>query len=248
MSQHLIAYQYDTDKSQLYLDNYERHFGSLVDRDTNLLELGINEGGSLFMWRDYFCRGKIVGLDINQVSIDDPTGRIHVYQGDQRDLGLLDRIGVDCAPDGFDIIIDDASHIAEFTKASFWHLFEHHLKPGGAYVIEDWRVGYWEAWDDGARYRPPGATRVWPHRLSPKPRPRSTFPSHDYGLVGFTKQLMDELGMDAITNPARGAPPPQRLPRFRRMEICPGQVFIVKATKQDHDRVREQWRGPAGHS
>jgi hypothetical protein len=34
----------------------------------------------------------------------------------------LDRIAGERAPDCFDIIIDDASHIAEFTKISFWHL------------------------------------------------------------------------------------------------------------------------------
>ena len=28
---------------------------------------------------------------------------------------------------GFDIIIDDALHMAELTCVSFWHLFLHHL-------------------------------------------------------------------------------------------------------------------------
>src|SRR5438309_8699047 len=50
------------------------------------------------------------------------------------------------APEGFDVIIDDCSHIGELTRISFWHLFEHHLKPGGLYVIEDWSTGYWDSW------------------------------------------------------------------------------------------------------
>jgi hypothetical protein len=70
------------------------------------------------------------------------------------------------------------------------------------------------------------------------------FPSHDYGMVGLVKQLIDELGMDAITNPQRNGPPPQRFPKFQRMEVCPGQVFIVKATEQDIELVADSLRHP----
>jgi hypothetical protein len=289
MEQDLRAYEYRAEKHQLYLNNYRRHFGYAAKQHIKLLELGIYRGGSLLLWRDYFQNGKIVGLDLEHVEIDDPTGRISVYQGDQRDLALLDRIAAECGPDGFDIIIDDASHIAEFTKISFWHLFDNHLKPGGSYVIEDWRVGYSESWPDGAKYRWPNPTQARPRRLSPPlPDPKipshndgmvslakqlvnalgvdaitnparrlyhkfnanpgrlyywlkykSHFPSHDYGMVGLVKQLMDELGMDAITDPARNGVPPQRFPRFQRMEVCPGQVFIVKATETDRHLLAE---------
>ena len=58
MGQNLIAYKYDTDKSQLYLNNYKRYFQSLADQDVKLLEIGINKGGSLLMWRDFFRNGK----------------------------------------------------------------------------------------------------------------------------------------------------------------------------------------------
>jgi hypothetical protein len=244
MGRNLIAYEYDTDKSQLYLNNYERHFGPLADRNIRLLELGIHKGGSLLMWRDYFANGQIVGLDLQRVDVKEPMGRVHTYQGDQRDLKLLNRIGAEHAPEGFDIIIDDASHVAEYTKISFWHLFDSHLKGGGIYVIEDWRVGYWDAWPDGARYETPGGAPALLFRLfrrhgQNKPR----FLSHSYGMVGLVKQLMDELGVDAITNPARGGPSPQRFPRFQRMEVCPGQVFIIKATQHDDDLVAAQLRG-----
>ena len=57
------------------------------------------------------------------------------------------------APEGFDIIIDDASHFGDLTKIAFWHLFDNHLKPSGLYVIEDWGTGYWSDWTDGKTYR-----------------------------------------------------------------------------------------------
>ena len=37
------------------------------------------------------------------------------------------------APEGFDIIIDDASHFGDLTKIAFWHLFDNHLKPSELY-------------------------------------------------------------------------------------------------------------------
>jgi hypothetical protein len=241
MERSLTAYEHDTDKSQLYLNNYTRNFISLADEEIRLLELGIDKGGSLVLWRDFFRKGVIAGLDVNHVDIHDSSGRIRVYQGDQRNLSLLDRIAQECAPNGFDIIIDDASHIGEFTKISFWHLFDNWLKPGGLYVIEDWRVGYWQAWHDGARYKAPGSGKSWLRRIFKRPALR--FPSHDCGMVGFMKQLMDELGMDAITNPARNGPSPQKFPKFQRMEVCPGQVFITKATDEFDHLVAAQWQG-----
>jgi SAM-dependent methyltransferase len=246
---------YNTDKPSfdVYFRNYERLFGPLAGRKIHLLELGISQGGSLELWRDYFRKGTIAGIDISPVRLDDPTGRIHVYRGLQQDTALLDRVRKETAPDGFDIIIDDCSHIGEFTALSFWHLFDRHLKPGGLYVIEDWGAGYMRGMPDGKAYRPPFPVTSFRSRLRPfvetvvaRPsvvrRPllkrvihavmnrlvRLRFRSHSYGIVGFVKQLVDEAGMDDITAPAWGTPP-ARASKFSSMQISHGQVFIVKA-------------------
>lgn len=240
MEKSLDAAGYDTDKSRLFLQNYQTYF-SRFNGAVTLLELGIFHGGSLLLWRDYFSAGTIVGLDLNPVEVRDPSGRIKVYQGRQEDVELLDRIGTETAPDGFDVIIDDASHLAEPTSISFWRLFERHLKPGGIYIVEDWRVGYWGGWPDGA---PPGTVdRQNPiARMLQKRDNSARFKSHDYGLVGFVKQLIDELGADAYTHPSRGSTEPHRAPRFRSVEYFPGQVFVVKATADDDVLVAEPWQ------
>src|SRR6185503_13004270 len=116
----LNANTYDTDKAEHghYLRNYEDYFQPLLNREVKLLELGVYKGGSLLLWRDYFPQGLIVGLDLAQVQIDDPSGRIRTYQGMQQDTQLLDLIGQETAPEGFDVIIDDCSHIGELTRIS----------------------------------------------------------------------------------------------------------------------------------
>jgi SAM-dependent methyltransferase len=249
--------RYDTDKlvHTHYLSNYQEHFGRLADQEVRLFELGIKNGGSLLLWRDYFKKGQIVGLDIEPVRLDDPTGRIRVYQGAQQDTELLDRIARETAPDGFDIVIDDCSHIGVLTRVSFWHLFEHHLKSGGLYVIEDWGTGYWDDWVDGARYKPrPRAAynhalyrliricarlQSFPAvRAIPMAAPllvkikslllRRQYHSHDIGMVGVVKELIDECGMADITHPEFGIAQ-HRTSKFREMRLSPSHLFIFKA-------------------
>lgn len=257
MTKTLDASRYDTDKAihTHYLRNYEDYFKGLLDKDVRLLELGIYKGGSLLLWRDYFERGLIVGLDLNPVRLEDPTGRIRTYRGEQQDTELLDRIARETAPEGFDVIIDDCSHIGELTRASFWHLFDRHLKPGGLYVIEDWSTGYWDTWFDGVGFRPRehaghnpslfGLRTKLAHLQNTKlvgrvPLAkklivrakallnRRQFRRHDYGLVGFVKELVDECGMSDITREDFGHPP-HRPSKFKEMRISPGHVLIIKA-------------------
>lgn len=252
--------EYGTDKIAYgYTARYEEHFRHLFDKPISILELGIFKGESLRMWKDMFPHGIVVGLDIDPVEIPDKSSRIHVYCGLQQDTALLDRIRSETATEGFDIIIDDASHLGELTKISFWHLFNHHLKPGGIYVIEDWRTGYWGKWPDGKQYvlhsngKGPahfvrnfmdsllnklinnshrGAMADTLRKILKVLRRRISqrkFPNHDWGMVGFVKELVDELGMDMITSPERGSKIPKRDCKFQRMEIFPGQVFIFKS-------------------
>jgi len=247
--------RYDTDKPGLtaYFENYERLFGPIAEEKIALLELGVKRGGSLKIWRDYFTNGTIVGLDISPVHLEDDTGRIHVYQGMQQDMQLLDRIAAQRAPDGFDVVIDDCAHIGEFSAISFWHLFEHHLKPGGMYVIEDWGTGYWQKWPDGKRYRINLDPSSFRSRLRPlverllarpavKSRPelfrlvgaamnhlvRKKFPTHQYGMVGFIKQLVDECAAANISDLEWGTPP-FRTSKIHSLQISLGQVVVVKA-------------------
>jgi len=253
MPKQLRAADYRTDKSDNphYLRNYESLFGDIASKEIKLLELGVDKGGSLLMWRDYFERGTIVGLDLNAVKVDDPTGRIHVYQGRQEDTTLLSHIAQEQAPDGFDVIIDDCSHIGELTRISFWHLFRHHLKPGGIYAIEDWGTGYWGWWADGRDYRAgqPAASNTRTSRLrsvlsllaDSRLARRTTLlrrflshyrysrrlASHDYGMVGFVKELVDECGMGDITH-AKWGKPPYRPSTFDRMQISHGHVIVFK--------------------
>ena len=212
----------NTDKPLGYLIEYERALGPFLGRDVAVLELGVAYGGSLMMWRDYFQSGPVVGVDVNKVDVNDPSGRVHTYTGNQQDTTLLTEIAQLHAPSGFDLIVDDASHVGYITRVSFWHLFLKHLKPGGIYAIEDWGTGYLL----GHPYYPDG--RHADPDLSLRPvGAEEPFPSHPYGMPGFLKQLLDEVGLLDVTHPEYGVPPP-RPSRISRMEVSPGLALVFK--------------------
>lgn len=242
-----IARSTGANKSICMLSHYEECFENLTGKEIKLLELGVQKGGSLLLWRDYFETGTIVGLDINPCDLDDPSGRVRVYQGSQLDTDLLDRIAEKEATEGFDIIIDDCSHIGQFSRTSFWHLFENHLKPGGIYAIEDWGTGYMGQWVDGRRYRSGGHNAYSSfHSLkyslvarliafaSKLPKlfmiisMSGRIPSHMHGMAGFVKELIDACCLGEIASPRRGSGP-WRAYKIYRMNVFWNHVIVMKS-------------------
>ena len=212
-SEQLNLAAYDTDKIQhRYLEVYDPILSAWTDKDVKLLEIGVHKGGSLKLWRDYFQRGIIVGIDLELPEGFVPGERIQLFKGSQADTKFLSQVAISVAPEGFDIIIDDASHIGDLSKTTFWHLFHDHLKPGGLYAIEDWGTGYFDDFPDGKKF-------------DPKPSNVNPFPCHSYGMVGFVKELVDEQAAGSI---ALGRKEEFRLSRFENLVITEGVVLITK--------------------
>jgi cephalosporin hydroxylase len=128
-----------SDKWSSYLDFYDDKLWYLQDSKIKLLEIGVQNGGSLETWARYFWKAeKIVGIDIDpkcgDLKFEDQ--RIEVIVGDSKTVELEDK---------FDIIIDDGSHLASDIIAN-WTKWWPSLEDGGVYVVEDfhtmWMPGY----------------------------------------------------------------------------------------------------------
>jgi hypothetical protein len=142
-----LALRHGVDKSSHvhdYVRAYERHLGGWRHAPLALLEIGIGDGASLRMWRDYFPFAKIYGLDVKECRVAGEG--IRTFQGHQADDNVLERmLGV---TDRLAVIIDDGSHLWADQIASFKKLFPH-LTGEGYYVIEDLHTSYWDAYKSG---------------------------------------------------------------------------------------------------
>ena len=138
-----------SDKWSLYLAEYDRLFDAFRDRPVRLLEIGIQNGGSLEIWSKYFPHAAaLIGCDIDPacalLEYDDPC--IAVIVGDANAPATRNQVLARSA--GFDIVIDDGSHLSGDIVQSFGHYFPH-LADGGLFVVEDLHCSYWSRFDGG---------------------------------------------------------------------------------------------------
>lgn len=165
-----LAEEFGSDKWGVhrYTPHYEHHFASLRDEAILVLELGIGGyargkqgGASLRMWKWFFPRAQVVGVDIEDKSFVDQA-RITSYRGSQTDGALMERIVREHgAPT---IVIDDGSHRPQDVVDSFGILFPM-VAEGGIYVIEDIQTSYWPQWGGSLDADDPGTSMALVRRL-----------------------------------------------------------------------------------
>ena len=172
---------------------------------SNILEVGMYDGGSLVLLNELFEPAKLVGIDIQDRSDSEyfqgyiaaagRKSRIRTFwKTSQTDFDRLEKIIASEFSGPLDLVIDDASHYYEETRATFEFLYPR-LKPGGIYVIEDWQ---WSHWPE--------------------------FQTHSYfdGKLPLTKlivQLIEFTGSAHVHSPAR-------------VEVRSRMALIIKGTDQ----------------
>jgi hypothetical protein len=129
-----------------YALHYQVHFERLRRRPLNILEIGVGGyenpqrgGDSLRMWKAFFPRGRIFGIDKYDKSIHDEP-RIRTFRGSQDDPRFLEEVARTIGR--LDVVIDDGSHVNSHVVTTFNVLFPR-LAADGIYVIEDLQTAYW---------------------------------------------------------------------------------------------------------
>jgi hypothetical protein len=116
-----------------YMRHYARLFERFRDEPINMIEIGVATGVSLNVWKSYFTRARIVGIDIAPACARFADDRVSIEIGSQDDPAFLAQV---CAKYPPSIIIDDGSHRADHMIYTFERTFPS-LLPGGIYVVED---------------------------------------------------------------------------------------------------------------
>ena len=130
------------DKWDHYIDIYAKRLAGGQQRPLKILEIGVQGGGSLKMWRRYFGdQAKIIGLDIDERCRKLATEGFEIVIGSQADEALLDHLIAQYGP--FDVVIDDGSHVGSDQITSFKKLIPHTRY---LYFVEDTHTSYWGRW------------------------------------------------------------------------------------------------------
>lgn len=192
-----------------YMPVYANHLGGRRFERNLVFEIGVGgygdrrPGGSLAIWRDYFVRSRVVGIDLHDKDVH-LGHRVSFQQADQSseaDLrSVVDRHGPP------DIVIDDGSHIGEHVLASFRFLFPL-LRPGGIYVIEDLSTSY------------------DPERGGGDPPPEATAVGLLQGLVNCAQSEDPTFLVRPDWGPAPKAPP---YPGVKSVHVYPGIAVVNK--------------------
>lgn len=121
----------------LWMEEYRgKHF--------KMLEIGLDSGKGSLLWKAYFPCAEIWGLEYKAgLAATEGARAINTVQGDQGDPAFLKNEFIRQSGGNFDIIVDDGGHHYEQQKTSYEILFQHALKPGGLYIIEDIETSYW---------------------------------------------------------------------------------------------------------
>ena len=137
-----ISDHFECDKTTYH--RYDKYYPMFLEkwRDTplNIFEIGIENGKSLNIWKNYFPYAMIWGMDISRKYDGD---RYKVFIGDQSNRA--DLVNVSSQIPKCQVIVDDGSHIADHQVNTFEYLFENLLDYGGVYIIEDIECSYWDS-------------------------------------------------------------------------------------------------------
>ena len=150
---------FDLIKGKWTLEQYDEFWARRPDfRAESIVELGIWDGGSTALWFEVFQPQKLVAMDLMTrgdseyfrafVRSRNIESRISTHWGvDQSDAAQVATIITKELSGPLDLVIDDASHMYEETKASFELLFPL-VRPGGLYIIEDWAWSYFREFQE----------------------------------------------------------------------------------------------------
>ena len=101
---------YRSIKHSSYFHVYDELLAEFYGRDITFIEIGVLNGGSLYMWRDLFGKNsRIIGVDLNPAAKKWEKDGFEIHIGDQDDpifwKTILPKVG------SFDVLLDDGGHL-----------------------------------------------------------------------------------------------------------------------------------------
>ncbi len=125
----------DKDTNHSYLETYENHLGRIKSSAKSVLEIGVEEGGSLLMWKRYFETAKITGVDIaTKAEQFCKDICVNLIVENAYNVEFVEKLRKHYG--SFDLIVDDGPHSLE-SMMFFLSNFSSLLTDDGILIVED---------------------------------------------------------------------------------------------------------------
>ena len=115
---HFLSSKYYSAKLNNYFNIYDKIFSEYRNKKITFVEIGVHNGGSLFMWRKFFgSKARIIGIDLNPKAKYFQKYGFEIFIGDQSSgvfwKNFFKKVGK------VNIILDDGGHTNEQQISTF---------------------------------------------------------------------------------------------------------------------------------
>ena len=157
--------KYQSYKLKKYFKVYDSIFSPYKNKKITFVEIGVLNGGSLFIWKKFFGeQARIIGVDMNPDCKKFEKDGFEIFIGDQSNpdfwKSFFDKVGK------IDIILDDGGHTNKQQILTVVSCVPN-IKDDGMVVIEDTHTSYMKEFSNPQKY----------------------------SFINFSKKLVDDLNL-----------------------------------------------------
>lgn len=137
-------------KHSAYFQVYEDLLSKYRNKKITFVEVGVLNGGSLFMWRQFFGPdARIIGIDFNPLAKRWEKDGFEIFIGSQSNPDFwsefFNSVGM------VDVLLDDGGHTNE-QQIVTTHQSIPFIKDGGLLIVEDVHTSYFKDFDNPSKY------------------------------------------------------------------------------------------------
>lgn len=137
-------------KHSSYFQVYAELLEQYRNRPITFVEIGILNGGSLFMWREYFGeKARIIGIDLNPLAKRWEEAGFEIHIGSQSNELFWNELFKEIGD--VDIVLDDGGHTYEQQIVTAHNCIPH-IKDGGLLIVEDTHTSYFKKFGYPSKY------------------------------------------------------------------------------------------------
>ena len=138
--QTFLSSPYFSIKHTNYFDIYDRLLSEYIGKPITFVEIGILDGGSLFMWREFFGKdARIIGVELNPDATKWRKHGFEIFIGDQSNphfwVEFFKEVG------HIDVLLDDGGHRNDQQIVTV-HSSLPYILDGGLIIIEDTQTSF----------------------------------------------------------------------------------------------------------